>query len=63
MENQDTKPVYASPKEVAGTIAAVYGESPSSFSISMVGSQAVEKFVSEIMAAQENTHKVALDLD
>jgi hypothetical protein len=63
MEKQDTAPIYASPKEVAGTIAAVYGESPSSFSVSMVGSQSVEGFVSEIMAAMANTHKVALDLD
>ena len=66
MEKQDTAPIYASPKEVAGNIAAVYGERPSSFSVSMVGyvgSQSVEGFVSQIMTALGNTHKVVLNLD
>lgn len=63
MEKKDTSPVYASPKEVAGTIAAVYGERPALVSVSMVGSEEVEDFVSQIIAAQHNAHKVPLDLD
>jgi len=63
MEKLDTSPQYASPKEVAGKIAALSDQVPATLTVSMVGSAAVEIFVREIMAAQANTHSVPLDLD
>lgn len=61
--NQAPSPVYASPNEVAGKIAAAHGESPSFVSVPMIGSQVVEQFVSEILEAQRHAHTVALNLD
>jgi hypothetical protein len=63
MDKPDTSPQYASPKEVAGKIAALSDQKPATLKVSMVGSAEVEGFVRDIIAAQKNTHKVPLDLD
>lgn len=55
--------IYASPKEVAGKIAARTGGSPSTISVQMVGSREVEKFISRVLKAKKNIRKVKLQLD
>lgn len=56
-------PIYASPKEVAGKIAAERGEKPSFVSVPMIGSEDVETFVNQILTAQNHAHSVVLNLD
>lgn len=63
MSTQAQCPIYASPMEVAGKIAAEHGEKPSVVFISMIGSNDVESFVTEILAAQSEAHSVELNLD
>lgn len=63
MPTQTECPIYASPMEVAGKIAAAHGEKPSVVSIPMIGSDDVESFVTQIMTAQSEAHRVALNLD
>lgn len=60
---QANSPIYASPKEVAGKIAAAHGETPSFVSMTMLGSNDVETFVSDILAARAHAHEVVLNLD
>lgn len=63
MKQQVQSPIYASPKEVAGKIAAAHGEKPSFVSVPMIGSNDVETFVTQILNAQSHAHSVALNLD
>lgn len=63
MSTQTQCPIYASPMEVAGKIAAEHGEKPSVVSVPMIGSNDVETFFSEILASQREAHSVALNLD
>jgi hypothetical protein len=63
MQPQTQCPIYASPMEVAGKIAAEHGEKPSFVSVPMIGSSDVESFLTQIMAAQGEAHRVALNLD
>jgi hypothetical protein len=49
--------------EVAGKIAAAHGEKPSVVSIPMIGSNDVESFVTQILTALSEAHRVDLNLD
>jgi hypothetical protein len=63
MSTQTQCPIYASPMEVAGKIAAAHGEKPSVVSIPMIGSNDVESFVTQILTALSEAHRVDLNLD
>ena len=55
--------VYASPKGVADTIAASYGERPKKIAVKMVASEAIAQFVSEIENARQRNFTVSFALD
>jgi len=55
--------IYASPKDVASKIAKIHGETPKPIRVKMVGSHAVETFVSRIEKARSRKFAIPLALD